>query len=130
MKEIVLYHLQQTVALWDVFSESYKYSPSEWTLPLHLALWGWIRCKKLFTYLFIIMWSYFSYHVLSSHVNSTHATRKFETGFLKLCHCQMEVNIKNQLPQNCSLFTSACPSKIQWSHLEKMATSSYLYGGL
>ena len=50
--------------------------------------------------------------------------------FLKIRHCQVESNINNWLPHNCSLFTTACPSKIRQSYLEKPATSSFLYGGL
>ena len=45
-------------------------------------------------------------------------------------HCQAEANIKNRLLHNCSLFTTACPSKIRQSYLERPATSSFLYGGL
>ena len=50
--------------------------------------------------------------------------------FLTIRHCQVEVNIKNRLPHNDSLFTTACLSKIRQSYLEKPATSSFLYGGL
>ena len=45
-------------------------------------------------------------------------------GFLKIRHCQAKASIKNWLLHNCSLFTTACPSKIRQMYLEKLAINS------
>jgi len=74
--------------------------------------------------------SYFSRKVLISIDIPTNISRGFEVYFLKFHHNQVEVNIKNQLPYNFSLFTTLCPSKIWQLNLKKSPSSSFLYRGL
>ena len=50
----------------------------EFFLAVHLAQWGWIRHNAVFT---ITMCNYFSHQAVSSHVNFTHVTQGFKTGF-------------------------------------------------
>jgi len=71
-----------------------------------------------------------TYKIFSLHDNSTYVTWRFETSFFKIHHYQAEVSIKNRLPHNWSLFTTACPYKIWQSYLEKPATYLTLYASL
>ena len=110
-------HIPESYCLLQVVENKFLHGflLAVWTLPWCLALWGWIRRKALFTWLSIIMRSYFSYHVFSSHINSTCATWRFEMGYFKICHCQTEANINIRLPQ---VAAYACPSKIRQSYLK------------
>ena len=70
-----------------------------------LHAWHWTSC----CYLLLCIASF-----LSLHINSTHIAQRF---FLKFT-ITSRGGYKNQLPHYCSLFTSACSSKMWQSYLK------------